>query len=74
VLGEPLEANGEREHYLRAVSAWGGDGTRIVRPLPSQDSSLVAALAKSDCLIVRPPQAPALGQGERVKVILLDPD
>jgi molybdopterin molybdotransferase len=74
VLGEPLEANGEREHYLRAVSAWGGDGTRIVRPLPSQDSSLVAALAKSDCLIVRPPHAPALGQGERVKVILLDPD
>ncbi|MFO7477098.1 MAG: molybdopterin molybdotransferase MoeA [Methyloceanibacter sp.] len=74
VLGEPLEANGEREHYLRAVSAWGADGTRIVFPLPSQDSSLVAALAKSDCLIVRPPHAPALGQGERVKVILLDPD
>jgi len=74
VLGEPLEANGEREHYMRAVSAWREDGTRIVRPLPSQDSSLVAALARADCLVVRAPHAPALGQGARVKIIPLDRD
>lgn len=71
VLGAPLEANGEREHYMRAASTWREDGTRVVRPLPSQDSSLVAALAAADCLIVRPPHAPALGPGARVNVLPL---
>ncbi|MEX1059755.1 MAG: gephyrin-like molybdotransferase Glp [Methyloceanibacter sp.] len=72
VLGEELEANGEREHYMRAVSDWREDGARIVRPLPSQDSSLVAALARADCLIVRAPYAPALAAGERVRILPLD--
>jgi molybdopterin molybdotransferase len=71
MLGVPLEANGEREHYMRAVSEWREDGTRIVRPLPSQDSSLVAALAKADCLIVRAACAPALGPGARVRILPL---
>jgi len=72
VLGEALEANGEREHYMRARSEWGEDGARIVRPLPSQDSSLVAALARADCLIVRAPYAPALPRGARVRIMPLD--
>jgi molybdopterin molybdotransferase len=71
VLGAPLEANGEREHFMRATSEWRQDGTRIVRPLPSQDSSLVAALARADCLIVRPPNVPALGPGARVRILPL---
>lgn len=71
VLGQALEANGEREHYMRAVSTWREDGARIVRLLPSQDSSLVAALAEADCLIVRPPYGPALGSGARVRIIPL---
>ncbi len=74
VLAEALQANGEREHYMGAVSAWREDGTRVVRPLPSQDSSLVAGLAHADCLIVRAPLAPALPQGARVRIIPLDPD
>ena len=71
VLGEALAANGEREHYMRAVSEWREDGTRVVRALPCQDSSLVAALAEADCLIVRAPHAPALGQGARVRILPL---
>jgi len=71
VLGADLPANGERQHYLRATSTWREDGTRVVRPLPSQDSSLVAALAKADCLIVQAPQAPALPQGARLKILPL---
>lgn len=71
VLGEALEANGEREHYMRAVSEWREDGTRIVRALPSQDSSLMAALAEADCLIVRAPHASALGQGAKVRILPL---
>jgi molybdopterin molybdotransferase len=72
MLGEGLEANGPREHYIRAVSEWRHDGQRVVRPLPSQDSSLVAGLARADCLIVRLPHAPALAGGERVRIIPLD--
>jgi molybdopterin molybdotransferase len=72
LLGEALEANGEREHYMRARSEWREDGVRIVRPLPSQDSSLVAALARADCLIVRAPHAPSLPRGARVRILPLD--
>ncbi len=74
MLGEAIEANGEREHYVRAVSAWRDDGTRVVRPLPSQDSSLVAELARADCLIVRAPDAPALPSGARVGIMPLNHD
>jgi molybdopterin molybdotransferase len=71
-LGEEIEANGVREHYMRAVSEWQEDGTRVVRPLPSQDSSLVAALVRADCLIVRAPHAPALPAGAKVRIVPLD--
>lgn len=71
VLGVSLAANGERQHYLRARSTWREDGTRVVHPLPSQDSSLVAALTGADCLIVRAPHEPALAQGARVKILPL---
>lgn len=74
ILGATLEANGEREHYMRATSEWREDGTRIVRALPSQDSSLVSALARADCLIVRAPYASALATGARVQIIPLDRD
>ena len=70
VLGADLEANGPRQHYIRATSTI-GDGGRIVTALPSQDSSLVAALVRADCLIVRAPEAPAAHAGDRVKIIPL---
>jgi molybdopterin molybdotransferase len=72
VLAEALEANGPREHYMRAVSDWTADGERRVRPLPSQDSSLMAAFARADCVIVRAANAPALSFGSRVRIIPLD--
>ncbi|MGH6865998.1 MAG: molybdopterin molybdenumtransferase MoeA, partial [Methyloceanibacter sp.] len=71
VLGENLDANGPRFHYMRAVSSRREDGERVVRPLPSQDSSLVAAFAQADCLIVRAPTAPAAAAGQRVEIISL---
>jgi molybdopterin molybdotransferase len=74
MLGEALEANGPRQHYLRARSEWREDGTRLVRPLPSQDSSLVADLARADCLIVRAPDTPALALGARVRIVPFDRD
>jgi molybdopterin molybdotransferase len=74
ILGVALEANGPRQHYLRAVSEWGDDGSRIVSPLPSQDSSLVADLARADCLILREPDTEALPPGARVRIVPLDGD
>jgi molybdopterin molybdotransferase len=72
VLAENLEENGPREHYMRAVSELSPEGNRLVRPLPRQDSSLMADFARADCLIVRPPHAPALPEGHRVPILPLD--
>ena len=57
---------------MRSASTWGPDGERLVTPLGAQDSSLMADFARADCLIVRPPDAPALTAGERVTIIPLD--
>ena len=72
VLGQDLDANGPREHYLRAVSTLGPGGEWLVTPLAAQDSSLMADFARADCLIVRAPDAQALAQGARVTIIPLD--
>ena len=52
--GVALEANGPRQHYMRATTAAGPDGLPVVTPVRSQDSSLLAPLAQADCLLVRP--------------------
>ncbi len=66
-LATPLGANGEREHYMRGVFR---DGA--VEALTDQDSSLMNAFATADCLIIRPPFAPALKAADRVPTISLD--
>ena len=71
--GVALEANGPRQHYMRATSTPGADGLAVVTPVRSQDSSLLAPLAEADCLLVRPPHAPAaLAQGALVPILPLD--
>ncbi|RHW16379.1 molybdopterin molybdenumtransferase MoeA [Sphingomonas gilva] len=58
-LAHPLPANGPREDYMRArltsagLDAW-----------PVQDSGMLAALAGSDALIVRPVHAPPVAAGD----------
>jgi molybdopterin molybdotransferase len=71
-LASDIEANGPRQHYMRATLAAGTNGERLVAPLESQDSSLIATLARADCLIVRPPNAPALTSEQLVDVMSLD--
>jgi len=71
-LAEPLEANGPRQHYMRATLERDSEGQQYVRLARSQDSSLLAPLAASNALIVRPPNAPALPAGSEVSVLLLD--
>ena len=71
ILDENLPRNGPREHYQRATSTFAEDGTRHVRLVSSQDSSLMASLAKADCLIVQPPRHPGLAKGTKVLVLPL---
>ncbi|WP_423604228.1 molybdopterin molybdotransferase MoeA [Sphingomonas sp. MS122] len=63
-LGEPLPANGPRADYMRAAHG----GGRVVAAA-IQDSSMLRTLARADCLIVRPPHAPAANPGDSVEIL-----
>jgi molybdopterin molybdotransferase len=67
-----LEANGAREHYMRATARRGDDGLALVTPVRSQDSSLLSPLAEADCLLVRPAGAPPVPAGGLVPILPLD--
>ncbi len=71
LLGRDLGANDFRQDYLRAGLSRDGDGTLVATPFERQDSSMMARLARADCLVVRPPGAPAAKAGERVEIIPL---
>lgn len=67
-LTAPLDANGPRLHLMRAKLGRDAAGALTVTPLPSQDSSLLSALAEADCLIWREPDTAAAAAGECVQV------
>ena len=69
-LGRDLPENDEREDYLRAVLSFGPDGP-IATPVSSQDSSLMAHLSRADCLVIRPPHAPAAVAGSPCVILKL---
>jgi molybdopterin molybdotransferase len=69
VLGAPLPANDRRQDYLRATLKRRKDGALVATPFAKQDSSMLATLAHADCLVVRPPLAPAARAGERVEIV-----
>ena len=66
ILAEPLPANDHRQDYLRA-SIIGGR----VAMVAIQDSSMLATLARADCLIVRAPHAPPAQAGDPVEIVTL---
>ena len=69
--GADLKANDGRQDYLRARLSRDVDGALIATPFARQDSSMMSALAGADCLIVRPPAAPAVAIDGPVKIIRL---
>jgi molybdopterin molybdotransferase len=71
-LGRDLGPNDNRQDYLRSRVARARDGELVATPFEVQDSSMLSRLAQADCLVIRPPRAPAAKAGERVPVILLD--
>jgi molybdopterin molybdotransferase len=70
-LGCDLPQNDEREEYMRASLSTDPDGGLVATPFPNQDSSLLAPLAKADCLLIRPPHAPAAVAGSACSIIRL---
>jgi molybdopterin molybdotransferase len=71
MLGSDLPENDERADYLRATLAPGPDGTFVATPIKIQDSSMMAALAKAHCLVVREAFAPAAKAGSRCVILRL---
>lgn len=69
-LGTDLPANDERADYLRALLQAGPNGPAVA-PLPAQDSSLMAPLAKADCLLIREPHAPPASAGSDCVILKL---
>jgi molybdopterin molybdotransferase len=72
-LGCDLPENDERADYLRATLATGPDGLPVATPCALQDSSMLAPLAKADCLLIREPHAAAAKAGMRGVILKLDP-
>ena len=69
-LGCDLGPNDERSDYLRATLELGPDGP-VATPLPNQDSSLMAPLARAGCLVIREPFAPAAPAGSHCVILKL---
>jgi len=71
VLGRDLPANDERADYLRSSLAQTDKGL-VATPFEIQDSSMLALLAKADCLVIREPFAPAAPAGSACRIVKLD--
>ncbi len=68
-LGVALPKNDRRQDYLRSRLARAADGALEVFPFEVQDSSMMRLLSAADCLVVRPPHAPAIASGEMVPIV-----
>ena len=68
-LGTALPKNDRRQDYLRSRLVRTADGSLEVLPFEAQDSSMMRLLAASDCLVVRPPHAPAVMAGTIVPIV-----
>jgi molybdopterin molybdotransferase len=71
MLGRDIGENDERADYLRATLREEPDGTLVATPLAVQDSSLMATLARADCLLIREPHAPAAPAGSPCVILKL---
>src|SRR5437868_7885031 len=68
-LGTALPKNDRRQDYLRSRLARAADGALEVFPFEVQDSSMMRLLSEADCLVVRPPHAPAIAAGTTVLIV-----
>jgi molybdopterin molybdotransferase len=71
IAGCDFAANDERQDYLRATVTGSRDGVPEVIVAGRQDSSMLATLARADCLLIRPPHAPAARAGSPCRILWL---
>jgi molybdopterin molybdotransferase len=72
LLATNMPDNDNRQDYVRAHLEVAPNGLRTVTPLAKQDSSMQYALRQAQCLIIRPPYAPAVRAGDQVPIMILD--
>jgi molybdopterin molybdotransferase len=72
LAGRDLAENDSRQDYLRARLTNTAEGRLVATPFEKQDSSMMFLLQQADCLMVRPPRAPALPAGSPVPILRLD--
>ncbi|MCY4444862.1 MAG: hypothetical protein OXC02_00115, partial [Rhodobacteraceae bacterium] len=70
-LSAPLNANGPREHYLRAIVDYSTERPNI-KAHEHQDSSLLNVLYRSNALMIREPNDRPRKAGDMVKFISLN--
>jgi molybdopterin molybdotransferase len=70
-LGSDLPANDSRQDYIRARLATRRGEIPAAMPLPVQDSAMLSVFSSANCLIVRPPHAPAAKAGDECRTIPL---
>ena len=68
-LAVPVPANDHRQDYMRATIGTAEDGALLVTPATKQDSSMQRIMREADCMVVRPPHAPALEAGSLVPIL-----
>ena len=71
-IARALDANGPREHWMRACLDHAADGGLVAQAFADQDSSLVSVFAKADALLRRRAGAPAVAPGAGVEVLRLE--
>lgn len=70
VLAVDLPATATRQDYMRAkLQPATGTDLPLVTPFDTQDSAMQSVLAQADCLLVRPPRAPAAIAGDIIEFI-----
>lgn len=70
-LAHDLPENGARQDYMRAHYLEDASGAKTVTATAKQDSAKLSSLARANCLLLRPPFAPAAAKGHKVDIVLL---
>lgn len=71
ISGVDLPANKGRRDYMRATLAPDATGRLVATPQPFQDSSLLTELQRSQALLIREADAPALPAGAPCRILRL---
>jgi molybdopterin molybdotransferase len=71
IAGADLPANKGRRDYMRATLAPDATGRLVATPQPLQDSSLLTELQRSQALLIREADAPALPAGAPCRILRL---